>query len=189
MKDKKNILQALFKVQGELNHVAKTADNPFFKSKYADLPAVIDFVKPVLQKHGIGFTHLSNVIDGAQHLDTYLFHVESGEFLMGRTLLKPTKNDPQGYGSAITYARRYDLTALLGLAQDDDDGNGASKRLTAKECKEISAEIGAMLEHATNLDELAAIWKREYRTLKDLGDAHVLYCEQIKDDMKAKLGE
>lgn len=116
---------ALVKAQGEIKFAAKDSNNPFFKSKYADLPAVIDAVKPALNKNGISFLQIV-VQDG---VETMLLH-ESGEFISGVTPVIVAKpNDPQALGSAITYAKRYGLQAIVGVPADvDDDGEAAMGR-------------------------------------------------------------
>jgi hypothetical protein len=122
------LASALVAAQGEFEAVAKTSDNPFFKSKYASLPDVVKAATPILTKHGLAVTQ--HVVMGAQDdhdgLMTMLLH-ESGQFLESTMRLYLLKLDPQGQGSAITYARRYAYMAVLGLVADvDDDGNKAS---------------------------------------------------------------
>ena len=124
---------ALLKAQTAITFAKKGADNPFFHSKYADLPTVIDAIKPALNDNGIVFIQLpSRSVDelntsGPQllHLTTRLMH-ESGEWIEDTACCPLVKQDPQAYGSAITYLRRYSLAAAVGLYQDDDDANGAS---------------------------------------------------------------
>jgi hypothetical protein len=116
---------ALVKAQAEIKFAAKDSSNPFFKSKYADLPAVIEAVKPALNKHGISFLQIVT-LDG---VETMLLH-ESGEFISGVTPVVTAKaNDPQALGSAISYAKRYGLQAIVGVPADvDDDGESAMGR-------------------------------------------------------------
>lgn len=122
---------ALVKAQSELHKVAKSANNPFFKSKYADLATIIDAVKPILNNNGIVFLQLVDTnADGSTAVETMLLH-ESGESISGRTPVVVAKqNDPQALGSAITYAKRYGLQALVGVAtkDEDDDGEAAMGR-------------------------------------------------------------
>lgn len=122
----KFIAPALLKAQRAISFSAKDSSNPHFKSKYADLPAVVDAVKPALNNAGIIYIQTgSPAEDGKLHLTTTLMH-ESGEWL-GDTLVMPLpKQDSQGYGSAMTYARRYALATITGVYQNDDDGNAAS---------------------------------------------------------------
>jgi len=121
------IATALLKAQREITFAAKDANNPFFKSKYADLPTVIDAVKPALNNAGIVFIQSATPSEsGTLSLATRLIH-ESGEWIEDVATAPLQKNDPQGYGSAITYLRRYSLAAFTGLYQDDDDGQAASQ--------------------------------------------------------------
>lgn len=118
---------ALLKAQKAITFAAKDATNPHFKSKYADLPAVIDAIKPALNEAGIVFIQTGSPSDaGILAMTTRLLH-ESGEWLEDTATCPLPKNDPQGYGSASTYLRRYGLASAVGLYQDDDDGQGAIK--------------------------------------------------------------
>lgn len=119
---------ALSKAQGEMGHAGKTADNPFFKSKYADLSAVIDAARPALAKHGLSVVQIPDVdAEGNVTLITQLCHA-SGQWIRSWYPVKPVKADPQGLGSAITYSRRYAYSAITGVAaaDEDDDDNAAS---------------------------------------------------------------
>lgn len=121
------IASALLQAQKAITFAAKDASNPFFKSKYADLPTVIDAIKPALNEAGIVFIQSATPSEsGMLALTTRLIH-ESGEWLEDVATAPLQKNDPQGYGSAITYLRRYSLAAFTGLYQDDDDGQAASQ--------------------------------------------------------------
>ena len=120
------IAAAVIAAQGELGTAKKTADNPFFKSKYADLAAVVETARPVLTRHGLGVVQSADCDGELAVVETLLVHT-SGEWFKSRTVLKPTKADPQGMGSAVTYARRYAYMAIIGMAAEDDDGNAASQ--------------------------------------------------------------
>jgi len=121
----KELATALAKAQGEMKNAAKDSANPFFKSKYADLASVVEAIRAPFAKYGLSY--LQRVEESAKDevkVETILFH-ESGEsFSLGVLALPVTKADAQGYGSALTYARRYSLS-LLGVAPEDDDGNAA----------------------------------------------------------------
>lgn len=123
----KEISKALLKAQQKFPLVKKEDSNPFFKSKYAGLPTVLEAVLPTLHKHGLLLSQ-SPITEGERiGVKTMIIHAESGESIEGEFTMQLTKNDPQGAGSAITYARRYSLIAILGLNVDeDDDGNTAS---------------------------------------------------------------
>ncbi|WP_130807670.1 ERF family protein [Senegalia massiliensis] len=122
----KNLAIALSKFQAEITNPANTATNPFFKSKYAPLNDVLNNVRPILSKHGLSVVQ-APAGDGENIVVTTLLIHESGEWIESEPLvLKADKPTAQGAGSAITYARRYALSAILGISsEDDDDGNNA----------------------------------------------------------------
>lgn len=121
-----NLAVALAKFQAEVTQPKKTATNPHFRSKYATLDEIINTVKPVLAKHGLSYMQSCGG-DGERITITTLLMHESGEWIESEPLvLKADKISPQGAGSAITYGRRYMLSAVLGVAsEEDDDGNAA----------------------------------------------------------------
>jgi len=123
----KELVTALVSAQGEFSAIPKTSDNPFFKSKYAALPDVVLQATPILTKNGLSVMQFVGYDDANNDtLTTYLAHT-SGEYIVHTMKLHLPKNDPQGQGSAITYARRYAYMSALGLVADnDDDGNYAS---------------------------------------------------------------
>lgn len=117
------LAKALAAFQVKAEKIIKRADNPFFKSKYADLPAILDEINIPLKEAGLV---ISQWPDG-EGLTTLLIHAQSGEYIEANAIMHPTKNDPQSIGSAITYQRRYSICSILCLNVDeDDDGNEAS---------------------------------------------------------------
>lgn len=117
---------ALVAAQGEFTTIAKTADNPFFKSKYAPLASVVEAATPILHKHGLAVVQTVGFFDGEDTLTTIVFH-KSGDSFQDTMRLHLVKDDPQAHGSAITYARRQSYMAALGLVADvDDDANQAT---------------------------------------------------------------
>lgn len=118
---------ALSKAQAAIKVAAKDANNPFFKSQYADLPAVWAACQKALTDNGLSFTQVPDFDDANAWLETMILH-SSGQWISGRYPVRPVKNDPQGMGSAMTYARRYALAAMVGVVagDEDDDGNAAS---------------------------------------------------------------
>ena len=119
---------ALVLAQAEFGAVPKGSTNPFFKSKYAALPEVVQHASPVLSKHGLAISqHICTNDNGDDLLLTYLLH-RSGQFIAYSMKLHLVKDDPQAQGSAVTYARRYSYMSVLGLvADEDDDGNRATQ--------------------------------------------------------------
>lgn len=122
-----NLAKAFVKFQSEVTNPANTADNPFFKSKYAPLNEVLNLVRPILTKYGLSIIQSPSAQGDSVTVTTIILH-ESGEWIrLDPLTLKADKNTAQGIGSAITYARRYALSAALGISsEDDDDGNIAS---------------------------------------------------------------
>lgn len=123
-----NIYAALAAAQAEFKTVVKNCVNPAFNSKYADLQSILDATRPALNRHGLFlFQRVASSKDGVS-VETCVSH-SSGETLSSGVLFLPVispKNPAQGFGSAETYARRYSLSAFLGVSADeDDDGNGA----------------------------------------------------------------
>jgi hypothetical protein len=114
-------IKALVKAQTEMGAVIKNAANPHLKSKYADLGSVLDACAAALHSNGFAIVQPCGKDDQGQFVETILAH-ESGEQLASRVYLVIGKNDMQGVGSAITYARRYGLLGMTGLAPEDDDG-------------------------------------------------------------------
>lgn len=131
----------------EIEGAAKTAINPHFKSKYADLPTVIDAIKPHLSKHGLAFMQMPKPSEGGVSIETILIHSSGERLSMGVLFVPANKHDAHGYGSALSYARRYGLLCCFGLSQalEDDDGNAAVKSQQAP-AKPITAEQFAQLQ-------------------------------------------
>ena len=123
----KNIAAALVKAQKAFAPALKTNTNPHFKSRYADLSACVEAVIDALNANGIFLSQVTHEDATGVTVETVFVH-ESGEtFSSGKLHVPASKQDPQGYGSALTYARRYSLMAGCGIAPEDDDGNAASK--------------------------------------------------------------
>jgi hypothetical protein len=128
----KNIFSALVKAQKNFAPALKTSTNPHFKSKYADLAACVEAVIDALNSSGIALIQQCSESSDGVIVETVFIH-ESGEmYQCGKLHVPASKHDAQGYGSALTYARRYSLMAACGIAPEDDDGNNAVKKPTAK---------------------------------------------------------
>lgn len=117
---------------GEIEAATKDAANPAFKrdgkaTKYADLTAVINAIKPALIKHHLFFTQHPEPSDKGVTVETWLHHAGGESLSLGKLFVPANKNDAQGYGSALTYARRYALVTAFGVPVEDDDGNAAAK--------------------------------------------------------------
>jgi len=123
----KNIASALVRAQRGFAPALKTSTNPHFRSKYVDLAGCVEAVVDALNAAGIALIQRTSEDSTGVTVETVFVH-ESGEMLeCGKLHVPASKQDPQGYGSALTYARRYSLMAACGIAPEDDDGNAASK--------------------------------------------------------------
>lgn len=112
---------------GEIEGATKSANNPHFKSKYADLTAVIEAIKPALIKHNLFFTQHPEPSEHGVTVETVLHHAGGEHLSLGKLFVPANKNDAQGFGSALTYARRYALVTAFGVPVEDDDGNAAAR--------------------------------------------------------------
>ena len=120
------LAEALAKAQSEMEGAKKESVNPFFKSSYADLHAVIKSAFPYLSKYGLSVSQGNEIIPNAICVTTTLLH-SSGQWLRSKFKLPLSKVDAQGVGAAVTYGRRYGLSAMVGVAQYDDDANSIRK--------------------------------------------------------------
>lgn len=161
------IAPSLLKAQKMIRFAAKDAKNPHFRNDYATLESVIDAVKDALNNNGIMFMQTpSPSDDGRLHLTTRLIH-ESGQWVQDTAVVSLQKQDAQGFGSAMTYLRRYSLSAITGLYQADDDGQEASKPAPKAAVKpmddgEVDACKWAMLE-CDGLEALKSIFAAAYK--------------------------
>ena len=155
------IAAAFVKAKRDFGPALKDKTNPAFRSKYADLGACIDAVEDALLANGIAFIQETSEDPTGVTVETVFLH-ESGESLRcGKLHVPAAKQDPQGYGSALTYARRYSLMAACGIAPEDDDGNAASKAKQDAAKKEARAhwlaDQFAAIEAAATVGELKRI--------------------------------
>lgn len=163
------LAKALAAAQGEISHAVKDSTNPHFKSYYADLASVWDAVRKPLSKSGLSVSQLPSS-DGTIHwLETTLLH-SSGQFLTSRTPLIGC-SDMQKYGSALTYARRYALAAIAGVAQDDDDANVAAKpQKQAAQAPVVPNEADPMIAAWKALDGRKRALLVKYQGMADESD-------------------
>ena len=167
----KQIATALVKAQKAFGPALKSSTNPHFKSRYADLAACVEAVIGGLNDNGIALIQKCYDCTDGVMVETMFVH-ESGEMLECGILHVPAaKHDPQGYGSALTYARRYSLMAACGIAPEDDDGNAGSKPAP----KVTDATINALL------DDISAC-----TTLQALKDAFALAIKTVGNDAAAR---
>ena len=178
----KDFLQALSDLQNSITKVVKNTDNPYFKSKYADLNALFEQIKPLITQKGFV---LIQVVRGNQ-LHTELTHLETGESICGDMDLLTVKPDMQQLGSAITYARRYSLLPLLNIETADDDGNTASGKTKTWDELQTVEEFEEAIKACTSVKQVNALyykWKEGF----DEGTEQFNRLRKVSSDMKLKL--
>lgn len=174
----KQIAEALVSAQKEIKFAVKDSTNPHFKSKYANINSVIDAVKAPLNNNGIAILQsLSPSDDNKLHLTTRLIH-SSGEWIEDTAVCPLQKQDPQGMGSAVSYIRRYSLSAFLSLYSDTDD-DGQSAALNA-------ADYLQKINHSQTLEELQANYNFVMSEVKNDRTLSKMVIE-AKDKRKAEL--
>lgn len=149
----KNLADALCKFQSSMEAIAKDAINPFFHSKYASLSAIIEDTRKPLAVVGLSYAQFPS---GDGELTTVLMH-NSGEWMAATFATKPVDAKPQSVGSAITYARRYALCAVLGLQVEDDDANQASATPAKAAAKPAAKPVSKPWQAPSVLDRAKAI--------------------------------
>ena len=177
----KNLSVALCEFQRAVETIKKGETNPFFKSKYASLADILNVIREPLADNGLSFVQFPY---GKYCLETMLMHI-SGEWLSQWYEMEPSKHDPQGAGSVITYQRRYALGAILGLNIDvDDDGNEASKK---DQITTSQLGFAEELVRKSTMDEDKK--ERAYKALADpelsLADYHAIV-NKLKDAQPKK---
>jgi hypothetical protein len=195
---------ALAKAQGEFAEADKDANNPYFKSKYATLAENVRASRPALSKHGLSVTQKPLVINGTDYLVTKLCH-SSGQWTEARASIKPAKQDIQGWGSYVTYLRRYCYASICGvITGDDDDGESdriAHEKISKSSVKEekisedqfyeLSDMIGEDDEYRTkllklfNIDSLMGLPKKNFSAVVRSATAHNLKKQQQSVDAAA----
>ena len=172
------ISKALVAAQKEIKPAIKESKNPYFRSTYADLTAVVEAIKEPLNKHGISFLQL--VHSGERDtVETVLLH-ESGQYISTETRVYCARpNDPQAFGSGITYTKRYALQAALGLPTEDDDGNSAADKTDNQEDRPEPA-FRLISEPAPQTPR--SVKKSE----KGLNAEQLEFCEKVKSALEEK---
>jgi hypothetical protein len=164
------LAEALAIAQGQITGALKDSANPFYKSKYADLASVWDACREHLSKNGLAVIQTTeNVSPDQVTVVTTLAH-KSGQFIKGVLAMTPKDGGPQSFGSCLTYARRYALAAIVGVAQIDDDANAATRNpdhsgkpegWNRQDTKQVTAYNKRILAAAekSNDDEMLAAWQ------------------------------
>lgn len=182
------IATALVKAQKAFGPALKSSTNPHFKSRYADLAACVEAVIAGLNDNGIALIQKCYDCANGVMVETMFVH-ESGEMLECGILHVPaSKQDPQGYGSALTYARRYSLMAACGIAPEDDDGNSASRKTEIKSTVDEHkiADLLAAMDETNTINELQKAYKSAY----EAANGEAVWQKQViarKDAKKSQL--
>jgi hypothetical protein len=178
----KNIASALVRAQRGFAPALKTSTNPHFRSKYVDLAGCIEAVVDALNGAGIALIQRTSEDNTGVTVETVFIH-ESGEMMeCGKLHVPAAKQDPQGYGSALTYARRYSLMAACGIAPEDDDGNAASKvkvsatktDLVPPNRMAIVADVAAAISERMSANDLIGAFE-EYLGVTDVEEKTALW--------------
>lgn len=165
------ILPALIAAKGKFTAAKKDTENAFFKSKYATLDTVIEAVNGALLEQNIAIIQPTVIREGATVLITRFYHV-SGQWMGSEYPVYAVKKDPQGEGSALTYARRYALMALAGIAPEDDDGNSATKAVQAQ--KQTPSVRAGKPQDGMSLEDMP---EERQAVIKDYAEAITSYCK------------
>ena len=159
-----NLCKALASFHSQVEKIKKDAKNPFFKSKYASLSNILDTIAAPMNASGL---IISQHPTGSDTLITILLHSETGEYLQSEYNIHPVKMDPQSIGSAITYARRYAIGAILSLNIDDDDGNAATQP-----AQKPQAKAGKQSEPVTDQKDAILFSIEQAKNIIDLNNAY-----------------
>lgn len=177
-----NLSKAMAAAFGDIEGAVKDKTNPHFKSKYADLGNVVEAVKPALTKNGLWFSQHAHDKEAQVCVETIIYHA-SGEYLScGIVSVPVSKHDAQGYGSAMTYARRYGLSSAFGVAPEDDDGNAASKAAPSNKEQYIKLIMESEEENALKENYTKAVHAMRGDRLA------IVEIAAAKDKRKAELG-
>ncbi len=171
--------KALIEVQKVLTPAPKDAENRFVKAKYATLNSVMSTCKPALLANGILLTQYPIPVEGDNlGLVTKLVHAESGQFLASLAVIPLSKHDPQAMGSAITYGRRYSLSAMLGIVtEEDDDGNMATYTAQPTNYRQRNTQVNPVRqESAPPKKQTAPAWNNLLTCMEELGLKDLIPC-------------
>jgi len=175
--NKKELFAAISLAQAEFTTVHKNATNPHFKSKFAPLDTIIEMIRPIMAKHGLSVMQFTDIADSGIIVETVIAH-SSGQHVSGLLAMPVVKQDPQGYGSALTYGRRYGLAAALGIVSDEDvDGNGPQKPEDKMKKPEPKIELVGTPEIAAMRDLLSM--GKDYNEAKFCAEARIKSIEEL----------
>lgn len=191
-----SLIGALAKALPEIGSVSKNKENPAFKaggkvSKYADLPAIIDALEPI-RAYGLWFRQVAREHDAGAAIETFYVHESGEELSAGVTFMPTSKRDAQGFGSALTYCRRYALQTAFGLATEDDDGNSAPKpdKVEARQAEptighEQTSELILLMQGA----QLTPAKFNQTFAVKDVQHLPASRFDEAKERLNARMAE
>lgn len=191
----KTLYAAMAAAFPEIEGASKDKNNPHFKSKYADLGAVVEAIKPALVKHGLFFVQQTHEQGGGVCVETVICHESGEQMALGKLFVPAGKQDAQGYGSALTYARRYSLMTAFGVCPEDDDGNAASRKPANDASERVNNPVPvAKKEKAPPLagpyTSKTALWTAVRKFSSEIygcGDSDMLEAFLASDESKALL--
>jgi len=175
MTTKSNLYAAMAKAFPLIEGATKDKANPAFRSKYADLGSVVDAIKPAFDGQGLWFRQVHHEAQGGVAVETVICHSSGEELSCGVLFVPATKQDAQGYGSALTYARRYSLMTAFGVAPEDDDGNAASGTKPKLQARPAATEPGGDEDEAVKWKGWANDRWKELTAMETDGDADKLH--------------
>ena len=177
----KNLAKALVKAMAQIEGATKDSVNPHFRNRYADLASVTDAIKKPLNDNGLTYSQIIHRLEGGVGVETLIIH-ESGETMSnGITFVPAPKNDPHGYGSALTYARRYSLSACFGVIQEDDDANGASNKLPIQVPAKPVTKPQPPKTVTKEVKELQPFTEEKYKKLLELHETDPTLLDKLQD--------
>ena len=183
---------AMAKAFAAIEGATKDTNNPFFKTKYADLGSVVAAIKPALVANDLWFRQASHERDGGICIETIVGHASGEEISFGNLFVPAVKNDPQAFGSAMTYARRYSLQSAFGVCPEDDDGNAATKAANDRINNPVKNERAKPEKLAGPYTSKTALWgavRKFSSELHGCGDSDMLEAFLADKDSIALLAQ
>jgi hypothetical protein len=190
MTDTKTLYAAMAKAFASMDGATKDTVNPHFKVRYADLASVVSAIKPALTENDLWFRQYTHEQSGGVCVETMVCHASGDELSFGKLFVPASKQDAQGYGSALTYARRYSLMTAFGICPEDDDGNSAkpapkqaaNKPLITDEGRDIIIALASSI--AFNVNEILQAYE-----IKDLRELTVKQANAVTKRLNTMIDE